>query len=236
MTIPFLRRLAVAAMLSLTSLSASAQWTVYDPVNWIQNMISSRSAVANEINTARTLIQQVNAARDLARSTAGLKNVAALAGVEQAHGLYRSLIEVDGRLDMNLERNARILQDLRAQFGASNMSWEQFATSRKQMESQQRQLSRDRYNAIAQALEETARRRQAIVAQLSQVQGQTEAMQTLGAALDVLIGQNQQIVAAMAAKDKTSEDQANRSAAEEQWARNQLELYQQRLRQAAQKY
>jgi hypothetical protein len=120
------------------------------------------------------------------------------------------------------------------------MSWDQFTSSRGQIESEQRQVARDRYAAIAGSMEETTRRRQEIVSQLSQVQGQTEAMQTLGAALDVIIGQNQQIIAAMVANSKQQEalrDQdQNPEKSQQQWAENQRALYQQRLREAASKY
>jgi hypothetical protein len=229
-------RVIFAAAAMITSTSAFAQWTVYDPVNWVQNLQSARSAISNEINTARALIQQVNAAKDLARSTAGLKNISNLAGLDQAQQLYRSLIDVDGRLGTNLDSNTKLVDDLRAQYGASNMSWDQFATSRSQIESRQRQINKDRYNAVAQSMEETSRRRQAIVSQLSTVQGQTEAMQTLGAALDVIIGQNQQIIAAMMANTRMQESQGQINDAQEQMAKNQRELYQQRLREAASKY
>jgi len=231
----FARAAAVAFALGVLVWPAQA-FVFTDPTNLVQNTISARSAVQNEINTARTLIQQINSARDLARSTAGLKNLAGLAGVDQARQLYRALIDVDSRLGSNLDINSKLVDDLRAQYGASNMSWDQFTVSRSQIESRQRQINKDRYTAIAQSMEETSRRRQEIVSQLSSVQGQTEAMQTLGAALDVIIGQNQQIIAAMMAKDRMQESQGRLDGADEQMAKNQRELYQQRLREAASKY
>ena len=226
-----------AAVLALGLLTCPAQALVFtDPMNLVQNTLSARTAVQNEINTAKTLIEQINSAKNLARSTAGLKNLAGLAGVEQARQLYRSLIDVDSRLGSNLDNNARLAEDLRALYGASNMSWDQFMTSRSQAETRQRQLNKDRYTAVAQSMEETSRRRQEIVSQLSSVQGQTEAMQTLGAALDVIIGQNQQIIAAMMANNRMQESQGQINDAQEQMVKNQRELYQQRLREAASQY
>lgn len=229
-------RLAFAVTAAAASASASAQWAVYDPVNWIQNFSSARSAISNEINTAKTLIQQVNAAKDLARSTVGLKNLSGLTGADQVRQIYGSLIELDSRLDRNLEDNGRVVQDLRAQFGASNMSWEQFATSRKKMETEQQRASRDHYVAVSRSMEETTRRRQEIVSQLSQVQGQTQAMQALGASLDVIIGQNQQIIATMMANQKQDEAKAAPDQSQQQWAENQRALYQKRVREAASKF
>jgi hypothetical protein len=236
MKLKYMIRVAIAAAAMITSTSVFAQWTVYDPVNWIQNMSSARAAISNEINTTRALVEQVKAAKDLAKSTNVLKNVASLAGLDQARQLYRALIDVDGRLGTNLDSNTKLLDDLRAQYGASNMTWDQFTASRSQIESRERQLNKDRYTAVAQSMEETSRRRQEIVSQLSSVQGQTEAMQTLGAALDVIIGQNQQIIAAMMANNRMQESKGRLDGADEQMAKNQRELYQQRLREAASKY
>lgn len=229
-------RLACAVAAAVASASASAQWTVYDPVNWIQNMSSANSAINNEINTAKTLIQQINSAKQLARSTSSLTNLGQIAGVDQALQMYRNLVDVDSRLTGSLDRNSRMAQDLHARYGASNMSWDQFASSRSQLDSEQRQLSRDRYAAVATSMLETTRRRQEIVTQLSQVQGQTEAMQTLGASLDVIIGQNQQIIAAMMANNKQQETKQDTEEGKQQWAENQRALYQKRLREAASKF
>lgn len=227
----------VAAIFTVGFLTCPAQALVFtDPMNLVQNTLSARTAVQNEINTAKALIEQINSTKNLARSTAGLKNLAGLAGVEQARQLYRALIDVDSRLGSNLDNNAQLAENLRALYGASNMSWDQFMTSRSQAETRQRQLNKDRYTAVAQSMEETSRRRQEIVSQLSSVQGQTEAMQTLGAALDVIIGQNQQIIAAMMANNRMQESQGQINDAQEQMVKNQRELYQQRLREAASQY
>lgn len=231
----FIRAAAAVVASALMASSANA-YAFTDWLNLVQNTLGARAGIANEINTARQLLQQIESAKQLARSTAGLKNLAGLAGVAQARQLYRALIDVDSRLGSNLDSNARLAEDLKAQYGASNMSWEQFAASRSKIESRQRQINKDRYNAMAQAMEETSRRRQEIVSQLSSVQGQTEAMQTLGAALDVIIGQNQQVIAAMLANSRMQESQAQLNDAQEQMPQNERELYQQRLREAASKY
>lgn len=218
-------------------MAAPAQALVFtDPINLVQNTFSARAGIQNEINSARNLIQQINAAKDLARSTAGLKNLAGLAGVDTARQLYSSLIELDGRLDRNLDDNGRMAQDLRAQYGASNMSWDQFAESRNRLDTEQQRASRDSYAAVSRSMEETTRRRQEIVTQLSQVQGQTQAMQALGASLDVIIGQNQQIIASMVANKKQDEAKQDTEQSKQQWAENQRALYQKRLREAANKY
>lgn len=226
---------AVALAVALVSSSAHAV-TFTDPLNLIQNTASARAEIKAEISAARTLIEQINAAKNLARSTAGLKDLHGLAGVDQARQLYSALMELDGRLDKNLDESGKFAQDLRAQFGASNMSWDQFASSRNRMETKQQQASRERYASVARSMEETTRRRQEIVSQLSAVEGQTQAMQALGAALDVIIGQNQQIIATMVATSKEQEVKAAPDQSQQQWAENQRALYQKRVREAASKF
>jgi hypothetical protein len=65
-------------------------------------------------------------------------------------------------------------------------------------------------------------------------------MQTLGAAIDVLIGQNQQIISILAANNKvaeTKQDLATGKAAKtDQEAAKLMNEYQQRMRNAANKY
>ena len=231
-----LLRLAFVIATTAASTSAFAHWSVYDPVNWLQNFMSARSELSTEISQAKSLVEQVNAAKDLARSTKSLTNLSGLAGVDKARQLYSSLIALDSQLDSNLEESSRFTQDLRAQYGASNMSWEQFAASRSRLETAAQRASRERYTAIAHSMEETSQRRREIVSQLGQVQGQTQAMQALGAALDVIIGQNQQMLAAMVAKEKQDEANKTPNQSQQQWAENQRALYQKSLRESASKY
>lgn len=229
-------RLAFVVATAATSTAAFAQWAVYDPVNWIQNYLGTQAGISAEISQAKTLIEQVKAAKDLARSTKSLANLDGLAGVDKARQLYSALIELDTRLDSNLEESHRFTQDLRAQHGASNMTWEQFAASRSRLETTSQRAARERYTAISRSMEETTQRRREIVSQLGQVQGQTQAMQALGAALDVIIGQNQQMLAAMVAKEKQDEVNKTPNQSQQQWAENQRALYQKRLRESANKY
>lgn len=229
-------RVGLAVAFTVVSTSAGAQWAVYDPANWIQNMTSARTAIMNEVNTAKALIQQINAAKDLARSTSSLKNLSGLAGIDEARQLYGTLAELDIRLNANLEDNLRMALDLRAQHGASNMSWQQFTAAQAKMDSGRQRAAREHYAAMTRSMEDTARKRQAIVSQLSGVEGQTQAMQALGAALDVIIGQNQQVMAQMRVDKVIEKDIDNKDEAKQIWAENQRALYQKRLREAANQF
>lgn len=229
-------RVGIAVASMVISTSAMAQWTVYDPANWIQNMTNARTAIQNEINTAKTLVQQINAAKDLARSTSSLKNLSGLAGVDEARQLYGTLADLDMRLNANLEDNLRMALDLRARHGASNMSWEQFTAAQAKIDTGRQKAAREHYAAMTRSMEDTSRKRQAIVSQLSSVEGQTQAMQALGAALDVIIGQNQQVMAQMRADKVIEKDVGKDEETKQIWADNQRALYQKRLREAASQF
>lgn len=224
-----------AVALGSFCLIASA-FPVFDPLNFAQNYISAVAGVKTEISAANTLIQQAKSAIALAKSTATLKNMSGLSDLQNSLRLYNELKTVDSRMDLDIQQSQAMTQDLRAQMGASNFSWDKFVASRNAMDDSQRQNSLDRYRAVNSSLEATSQRRQQIVNQLGQVQGQTEAMQTLGAALDVIIGQNQQIIAAMAASNRANDLKEERKAVSSQAADNSADAYQQRLRDAANKY
>jgi conjugal transfer/entry exclusion protein len=235
-----LKHLAAGIVLGAFSVSAFAQWAVFDPTNWIQNNSTALSSVKNEINTAKGLIQQTQAAINMARSVKGMANLDSLTQATQAMSLYNELKTVDSRLQNDFQQSADLTDRLSAKYGASSMSWSDYMNSRNQLEKQQRETSAQRYRSINASLEQTSRQRQAIVGKLETVQGQTEAMQTLGASIDVLIGQNQQIISILAANSKIAEtkndgevDKAKTSQAE---AANVINSYQQRMRDEANKY
>lgn len=232
--------LILGAALGAASIPAFAQWAVFDPTNWIQNYLSAASQVKQEITTAKTLIQETQTAINMAKSVKGMADMDGLAQVKEAMKLYKELQAVDGRLEKDFQQSAELTERVTAKYGASDMSWEEYLNSRNQIERQQRDSSAARYRAINASIEQTSRQRQAIVSKLGNVQGQTEAMQTLGAAIDVLIGQNQQIISILAANNKVAETkqdlEATKAAKSDKEAAKVVNSYQQRLRDAANKY
>jgi hypothetical protein len=234
-----LKQIAVRVLLAAALGAATTiSWAipVFDPLNYAQNYISAIASVKTEVSAANQLIQQAKSAVALAKSTASFKDLGRLSDIQNSIRLYNDLKNVDSRLDVDIQQSQAMSQDLRAQMGASNFSWDKFVASRNAMDDSQRQNSLARYRAVNSSLEATTQRRQEIVNQLGQVQGQTEAMQTLGAALDVIIGQNQQIIAAMAATNRANDLKEERKALSSQAADNAADAYQQRLRDAANKY
>lgn len=235
-----LKHLAIGVACFAANAPAFAQWAVFDPTNWIQNNSTALNSVKTEINTAKSLIQQTQTAIAAARSIKGVADMSGLAQVTESLGLYTDLKAVDSRLEQDLRQSTELTERVTSKYGASDMSWQEYMNSSSQIEKQQRDTSAQRYRAINASIEQTSRQRQAIVSKLGAAQGQTEAMQTLGAAIDVLIGQNQQIISILAANNKvaeTKQDLATGKAAKtDQEAAKLMNEYQQRMRNAANKY
>ena len=231
-------RIAVVASVAAASSSAFAQFggIVYDPSNWVQNNSSAIAAVKNEVNTAQALYQQVQSAISLAKSAAALKNITSMADVQQAMGLYTSLQNVDSQLASTLQRNMGMTQNLVAQYGASGLPWDQFFSSQTSIRTDERKATLARYDNINASLADTAAKRSQIVTQLGAVQGQTEALQTLGAALDVIIGQNQQIIVALKANSVSADNGAQRQEQSDAQLKAMMHQYQQQMRDSASKY
>lgn len=235
-----LKHLAVGIAFSVASVTSYAQWAVFDPSNWLQNNSQAMSGLKTEINTAKGLIQQTQAAINMAKSVKGLANLDSLTQVKEALNLYNQLKAVDGRLENDFQQSADLTERVAAKYGASAMSWSEYMDSRNQLEKQQRETAAQRYRSINASIDQTSRQRQAIVGKLASVQGQTEAMQTLGAAIDVLIGQNQQIISILAANSKVAETQkdaeVDKRKTSELEAAKIINSYQQRMRDEANKY
>ncbi|MFC5550215.1 hypothetical protein [Massilia aerilata] len=240
----YIKHLIVAAAACAVTLPASALFGIgditFDPTNWIQNNSAALAGVRNEVNTAKALIQQTQAAINMAKSVKAITDMDRLAQVKEALGLYKQLQSVDGRLENDFQQSAELTERVKAKYGASNMSWEEYVTSRDQLELQQRETSAQRYRAINASMQQTASQRQAIVNRLNTVGGQTEAIQALGASIDVLIGQNQQIISILAANQRIADTKRQDEVRDENKSSDEtiklLNARQQRLRDAAAKY
>jgi hypothetical protein len=221
------------------SMSASAIFgsgIVYDPTNWIQNYNNAISQVKQEVTAAKALIQQTQTAIDTAKSIKNLKNMDSLAQVKEGLRLYTNLRDVDLRLERDFQQSAALTESLTSKYGASDMSWNDFLQSKDKIDRQQRDTAAQRFKAINASMDQTARQRQAIVSQLGSVQGQTEAMQTVGAAVDVLIGQNQQMIHMLKVE---SEVKVLEKKQEENYSNigiQKMNAHQQRLRESAARF
>lgn len=217
-------------------MTASAQWTVIDPTNLVQNTSTALSSVKTEVSTAGTYVEQLKANIQLVRSTLSMDGLADLTGMQAEMATLKDLISANSTLTSAIQQSQQLSTDVRAQFGASNFSWKSFLQSTSSNDLQRAQWLMDKFGSINKSIESAASRRQAIVGKLQDAQGATQATQAVGAAVDVVIGQNQQVISALgtqianAAADKTEKVQAK------QFSDDRYQQYQDSMKAAADKY
>jgi P-type conjugative transfer protein TrbJ len=233
-----MKRICSLAVFSATVLSApaQAQWAVIDPTNLVQNTASAAAAVRNEVNTYNGLIQQIKSAIHLANSTASLKDLNGLAGVVDELRHFQNLKDTDTELSKSINQSLALSKDVLSLYGSSQYSWTSFLASKNSYEVAKGKALEKQYNILTAFIEDTATRRKNIITQMQMSKGATEATQAVGAGIDVLIGQNQQMLAALAIKTKLDATSDAQPSMTENQAIKEFNDYQKRLREAAGKY
>lgn len=182
---------------------------VIDPSNLVKNTATSLSAVKTEINTAATYIKQIEANISLARSLTSLQGIASLAGVQEELALYQKLRATSTQLAGVIDQSRQLSQGVEAGYGASKLSWPDYLKTRSSISQQAAQGLAAQYQSIDKNMELLANRRKEILQRVQDAAGQTEATQTVTIAIDTLIGQNQQMAAALSAKAKADQSDAS---------------------------
>jgi type IV secretion system protein TrbJ len=177
--------------------------------------------VKNEVNTARQYISMLQQVINSARSVKSMEGLSSLAQVQKELALYNQLANIGSQMSGTLDRSLKLSQNLQAQYGASNMDWKTFITSRDEIRKSRAQALASQYAATDASMKEVAQRRAAIVEQIQAATGETAAMQSVGAGIDALIGQNQQMLGLLKAqgqdtlvKDSVKEADATQSMQE----------------------
>lgn len=171
---------------------------VFDPSNFGQNAVTAAKAVRTEINTATAAIQSVQQTIELIKSTTSIDGLARLAGLDKELRLYRDLVNTNQQLVSAVDQSRNLYQNLSAQYGASDFSWKAFLDGRARVDVTYAESLLNQYEAVNRAIESTNSRREAILQQAQTVSGQLGATQTVSAQVDILIGQNQQIMGLLA--------------------------------------
>lgn len=202
---------------------------VLDPSNLVQNTASAVAAVKNEVNTANSYITQMQQLVAMGKSLKSVSGLASLAGVEQELALYVQLKSASTQLAAASAQSLELSQRLQAQYGASSMSWQDFLRSRAAIDQGNSKGLAAQYATVTNAIEQISVRRKEIVERLQSAEGQTSAMQSVGAGIDVLIGQNQQLIATLAAEGQSRLVQKNVDAATVQQGMQIISNRQQRI-------
>lgn len=209
---------------------------VLDPTNLVQNTSTAISAVKTEVSTASSYIQQIKSTMELVKSTMSLDGLSKLAGLQDELNLYRDLKNTGEQLSSSIQVSQQLSRDMQANFGASNMSWKTFLESGARSDISRAQVMMDQFSTINKSIEKVSTRRQDIVEKLQSAQGPTQATQAVGAAIDTVIGQNQQIVSALGTQIANAAGDKMVQTDKKQAADAYYEAYQQKLRDASTKY
>jgi len=209
---------------------------VIDPTNLIQNTSTAIAAVKTEVSTAASYIKQIQQTIALARSLASVDGLAKLAGVENELALYRDLKRAGDQLVVVMNKSKQLSQNVKAEFGSSDFSWKRFLTSRSTILGNQAQSLAAQYELLNKSLTQIATRRQVIVKELEKSTGQTAAIQSVGAAIDMMVGQNQLMVATLKMQGDSKQIDVHLDDAARKAGQKVMSEYQQKLLDEAAKY
>ena len=160
-------------------------------------------------------------------------NMSGLVGANNEMQLYNQLLNIDKQLLGSVNQSHTLSQNVISQYGASNQSWDTFMQQKGKIEGANSGQLLQQYQTMNQEVKDVAKRRQEVVKKLENATGQTQALQAVGAALDILIGQNQQIVSALAAQGNVKISQKNVEEAANLKALKMYQEQQEKLKQAA---
>lgn len=233
--IRIVQRALLAAAL-LTSLGLASALTVFDPSNFSKNVVTASNSIRTEINTATSAIQSVRHTIELVKSTASLDGIARLAGLQEELGLYRSLVDTNRELLGAVDQSRNLYQNLSAQYGASNFSWKAFLDGRATGNLQQAQILLNKYESVNRAIASTNGRRENLLQAVQNATGETAATQGLSAQIDILIGQNQQVMSLLATQVAQSGMEKKENATKAQHESNEYQDYQLRMERAANRF
>lgn len=183
---------------SVTLFLPANAMVVYDPSNYVQNTTSAIAAVKNEINTAASYIQSVKQTIMFIKQLTSLEGLARLTGLGEELQLFQQLQSTGMELKRSLEEASSLGNDMKAQIGSSNFSLKKYMQSAGQNDLNRAKIMMDRFATINEAMAQTTKKRQDILDQMSGSDGSiAAATQATTAAVDVVIGQNNQVIGAL---------------------------------------
>lgn len=181
--------------------STSHAVTVWDPTNFVQNLITATNSVLTEANTYKTMIENTKQTIALARQVSSLNGLAELAGMSEELALFQDLYRTSMQLHQTLQDSRNVYSNLESQWGASNFTWENFLRGQSNVSTGRVNSMILQFENAGRSVERVAARRQALL-QKAQEAGHNESMmqvtQVVSAQLDMIAGQNQQVVQMMA--------------------------------------
>ncbi|WP_454912738.1 DUF4141 domain-containing protein [Variovorax gossypii] len=186
----------VVAASMLGSPASNAQWTVIDPANLIENIISAIQSVSQEMNQVKQLQEQVKS------NMAGLP-LGEIAGLTQQVSQLQDAYSAAMQLKQSLGSGAQALQNIQSLYGASNYAnFNNFAQSLAQRKAAGDANATNLLSAADAAMKQIQSSQDShskVVSAAQMANGPAEAAQSTTAAVGVVIQQNQAFMGTMAA-------------------------------------
>lgn len=209
---------------------------VWDPGNFVVNASTATTGLLTEASAAVTAIQNIKQTIELVRQTMSTDGVSRLAGLQDELRLYQELNTVNTGLTRSISSSSDLYQNMAAQYGASNFSWENFVKGRATLQSNQAQSLLDKYDSVTRSIASQNGRREEILRQVQGAESNKAATQALSAQIDILIAQNQQTMSLLATQIAAQGAQQKSKAGDDDAARKAMELQERRYRDAARSF
>jgi hypothetical protein len=210
--------------------SSYAQWAVIDPTNLIQTTITAGKAIRTEVNTATAAIQNIKQTINLVKSIKNINNLSSISDMQKEMLLYSQLKDSDAQLIKSIDDTARFSMDIKAQYGASNGSWQKFFENTTKGDFVRAKAMQTRYQNLNQSIETSNARRKDIMGQFAVSDGSiAAASQATTASVDNMSGQVSQLVSYMSYQTALQAGELNKETQEKVnsndiWTKRQADL------------
>lgn len=227
----------IAAAVGLTALPMQSHAvTVWDPSNFMQNLIQARNSVLTEANTYSTMIESTRQTAAMIRSVSSIGGLANLAGVAEELELFQELASNAMQLYGVMTQAQALYTDLQSQYSASGFTWQNFLATRANNTMLRADNMMSQFQTVNQSLQKVSQRR-SLLLQKAQEAGVNQSMmqvtQVVSGQLDMIAGQNQQVVSMMANKMAEEATEKSERSKAEGAAQEMNRQYQNRVRQSA---
>ena len=215
------------------ALPVYAWYSVYDSNQYTQNYIKAQKSIEIAITSAEQLQVMETQASLTHDSVASFSDMDAMTEVSNEIELYNQLKSADLKLLDSVTEAMRLFEDIKAQWGTSNVSFESFCAQLAGSAIQRDKALVSSFRSSTAEIQQVAQRRKQIIDALGTAVGQTQAIQAAGAAVDAIIGQNQQIIALMMAEGADTVADKNSAKAQVEYSRQVMREYEARKHDAA---
>lgn len=222
-------RKALAALVLITALAplpAAATVPVIDPANLIQNMQTAMNTIREleqEAQAEYTRIQQLQVLVQQAKSYAGgdlMQN-----RYDQQQQRYENFLNALQDTYGSMANMQQVLQDNARKVSASGLSWDQYMQYLKEAAQRRQQGAMEQLSTAQQALQnvnDNYDRLKQYQAQIPQTAGTQQSLQLLNQQMNLVAGQNQQLLQMLAADSVRRSQQKALDEAQIQGDANQL--------------